>query len=372
VLVHDWLTGMRGGEKCLETFCELFPGAPLYTLLHIPGSVSQVIEKHPVNTSFIQGLPRAKTKYRSYLPLFPTAIEQFQVRDPDLILSSSHCVAKGFIPHGDALHICYCHTPMRYVWAMYESYFGRGQIKGLSRKLIPFFAHYLRMWDVNTVNRVDHFIANSNHVRQRIWRYYRREAEVVYPPVETEHTVLSSTDDGFYLIVSAFAPYKRVDLAIEAFRGLNEKLVVVGTGQDEMRLKALAGSNVKFVGWIEAGRLGEYYSRCRALIFPGEEDFGIVPVEAQCYGKPVIALARGGALETVKGYGLDRRKFDSRKYTGVFFNNEDTESLREAIRAFSQYAFDPEVIRRHALVFDKRRFKTEIEEHIHNWMRDRN
>lgn len=355
---------MRGGEKCLEIFCELFPDATIFTLIHNKGSVSKRIEKMDIRTSFIQHLPLVKRKYRSYLPLFPTAIEQFDLRDFDLILSSSHCVAKGVIPHDDTFHVSYCHTPMRYVWAMYEEYFGKGRVHGLARRFIPFFAHYLRMWDTGSNHRVDRFIANSQHVKKRIHRYYGRDADVIHPPVDTSHTSLAKSDEGYFLIVSAFAPYKRVDLAVEAFNRLGERLIVIGTGQDEKRLKQMARSNIEFLGWIDAKDLGQYYAGCKALLFPGEEDFGIVPLEAQCYGKPVIAYARGGVLETVKGRspGIPNKK--QMKSTGIFFHSQTVEDVMAAVEQVNRSGFDPQAIRNHALKFDRDIFKKKIREYI--------
>lgn len=359
-LVHDWLTGMRGGEKCLEALCELFPEADIFTLLHIPGSVSPVIERHSIRTSFIQKLPFVRKKYRSYLPLFPTAVELFDLREYDAVLSSSHCVAKGIIPGPGAFHLCYCHTPMRYVWDMYQEYFGPERLGGMSRGLVPLFANYLRTWDAASSVRVDRFAANSDHVRKRILKYYGRESDVVHPPVNTKNTRLSGSDDGYYLIVSAFAPYKRVDLAIEAFNQSGKKLVVLGAGQEEKRLKKMAGRNIEFDGWVDSKQLGAYYAGCRALIFPGEEDFGIVPVEAQCWGKPVIAYGKGGALETVRGHWADSTRRPPSSCTGVFFGQQSAAGLAGALRIFERIRFQPERIRKHAMSFDKSVFQNHI------------
>ncbi len=364
-LVHDWLTGMRGGEKVLEVLCELYPGARIFTLVHVKGSVSPAIEALPIETSFIQGLPMVRSRYRSYLPLFPSAIEKFDIREYDLVISSSHCVAKGVIPRPDARHICYCHTPMRYVWAMYEEYFGEGRVGGLKRMLIPYFANYLRMWDSASSHRVDRFIANSRHVSGRIMRYYGRDSDVIYPPVETSGTYLSEKDEGYYLVVSAFAPYKRVDIAVEAFSRMGKRLVVVGTGQDGKRLRRMAGPSVEFKGWVDGRALGAFYAGCRALVFPGEEDFGIVPVEAQCYGKPVIAFGAGGALETVIGTrepavadGADTAR------TGLFFGEQTAQALIGAVERFEASRFDGAAIREHALLFDRKIFRERIKRYI--------
>lgn len=263
-IIHDWLTGMRGGERCLEVFCEIFPQAHLYTLVYTPGSVSSLIEQMPIKTSFIQNLPFSKRGYRKYLPLFPMAIERFNLKGYDLILSCSHCVAKGIIPPPDALHISYVLTPMRYAWDMYGEYFGESK-----NRMIPFFLHYLRMWDVTSSQRVDHFICISKHVENRIKKYYRRKAEVIRPPVDTKRFRLQDKKENYFLTVSSFAPYKRVDLAVEAFNRLGYPLKIIGSGQDEKRLRSKAKSNVEFLGWLPDEAVADWYSRCRARSFPG-------------------------------------------------------------------------------------------------------
>ncbi|MFH1704353.1 MAG: glycosyltransferase, partial [Nitrospirota bacterium] len=283
-IVHDWLTGMRGGERCLEVFCELFPQAHLYTLLHVPKSTSPLIEQMPIRTSFIQNLPFSKKAYRKYLPLFPMAVESFSLKGYDLILSCSHCVAKGAIPPPDALHISYILTPMRYAWDMYEEYF-----MGKRNRMILLFIHYLRIWDVTASQRVDHFLCISKHVANRIKKFYRREAEVIHPPVDIKRFKLQNKKEDFFLIVSSFVPYKKINLAVEAFNRLGHPLKIIGAGPERKRLSAMAKSNVQFLGWQSDEVVADYYSQCRALIFPGEEDFGIVPLEAMASGKPVIA-----------------------------------------------------------------------------------
>ncbi len=367
-LIHDWLTGMRGGEKCLEVFCELFPDATLFSLLHLKGTMSPAIEKMDIRTSFIQKLPFIKQKYRHYLPLFPTAIEEFDLKGYDLILSSSHCVAKGVLTHPGTMHFCYCHTPMRYVWSMYHDYFGQGRVKGLQKMIIAFSSNYLRMWDVISANRVDYFIANSNHVRKRIEKYYHREAVVIHPPVDTARTWLSEKNDDYYLVVTALVPYKRIDIAVKAFNQLNKRLVIVGQGSEEKYLKKIAGKNIEFVGWAVGTELQNYYANCKALIFPGEEDFGIVPVEAQAFGKPVIALGIGGALETVRGIWPTRDgsyiNQNDGQTTGIFFPQATPESLIKAVEFFEQINFSGEIIRRNALQFDKELFRQRIKSFI--------
>jgi len=371
-IIHDWLTGMRGGEKVLEIFCELFPDADIFTLIHIPGSVSKIIEDRKIQTSFLQKIPLARKRYRSFLPLFPLAIEGFDLRDYDVVVSSSHCVAKGALTSSAAIHICYCHTPMRYVWEHYNTYFGDGKKGFVSRFLMPPIAHYLRMWDVASSNRVDHFVANSCNVANRIKKYYKRTAEVIHPPVDCSlYTPTDTHSEGdYYLIVSAFAPYKRIDIAVDAFERMGLPLVIIGGGQEEGQIRKMAKKHVKCIGWQSSETLREHYRGCKALIFPGEEDFGIVPLEAQACGKPVIAFARGGVLETV--YGIHAEPMPEiierqpETPTGVFFAEQTSESLMDAVKFFekNKNLFDPLSIRKHAEGFDRLIFKEKFKQHI--------
>jgi len=355
-LIHDWLTGMRGGERCLEVFCELFPEADLFTLLHVPGSVSTVIERHRITTSFVQRLPAAATRYRYYLPLFPAAVEAFDLRGYDLVLSSSHCVAKGARRAPGARHVSYCFTPMRYVWDLYDDYFGR-RARPLVRALMPPVAARLRRWDRRSTARVDDFIAISRHVASRIERYYGRSADVIYPPVDVQRFEVADGDAGeFYLVVSALVPYKRLDLAIQAVNRLGRRLLVVGSGPEGRALRALAGPGVEFLGWRSDTEIAELYRRCRALVFPGVEDFGIVPLEAMAAGRPVVAFAAGGALETVVPPGGPEPP------TGLFFDAQTVDALVEALRRLESgaIAFDPKRLRARAEAFDRPRFKERI------------
>ncbi|MBI4547707.1 MAG: glycosyltransferase [Ignavibacteriae bacterium] len=362
-LVHDWLVSMRGGEKVLEVLCELFPDATLFTLVHKNGSVSSTIERMHIKTSFLQNMPFGKSHYQYYLPLYPTAVQQFDLSDFDVVISSSHAVAKGVRVRKDALHICYCYTPMRYIWDLYDDYFGHGRANVLTRTAMKFSLSYLRKWDIETSKGVDHFIAISAHVKERIKRIYQRDAEVIYPPVDVHRFSLpalplrqagvSPNDNGYYLIVSALVPYKRIDLAIEAFNQLGEKLVIIGEGSEEKQLKSRARQNIEFLGWVNDDELRKYYSECRALIFPGEEDFGIVPVEAMACGKPVVAYAKGGTMETVIN-----------GTTGLFFHEQTAGSLQQAIQKFQQMIFDPVVIRNQTLQFERNRFKASVEQYI--------
>ncbi len=301
-LVHDWLTGMRGGEKVLEAIAGLFPGAPIYTLLHLRGSVSAALEAHPVETSFLQRAPGVRRHYRRYLPLFPAAVEDFDLSGFDLVVSSSHCVAKGAIPGPGAVHLCYCHTPMRYAWDQEHAYFPRR--RGLGARVRGLALSALRTWDAASAPRVDRFVANSRFVAERIRRYYGREAEVLAPPVDTDFfTPGEAPREGeapFCLVVSALAPYKRIDLAVAACRRAGLELVVVGDGPGWRELTRRRDPAVRFLGRVEGETLRDLYRRALCLLQPGVEDFGIAPVEALACGTPVVALGRGGVLDIVE------------------------------------------------------------------------
>jgi glycosyltransferase involved in cell wall biosynthesis len=346
VLVHDWLTGMRGGEKVLAALCRIFPTADLLTLVHQRGSVSAPIEARRVRTSVIQRLPAPMRWYRHYLPLFPAAIELFNLDDADLVISTSHCAAKSVVRPGRAVHICYCHSPMRYAWDQFEAYFGTERVgRAANAALRPVLAGLAR-WDRDTAHRVDRFVANSRFVAGRIGRYYNRPALVLHPPVDTKFFTPGSGEPGsYFLVVSALVPYKRLEIAIDAAQRLGVPLRIVGTGPDLARLQARAGSTVTFLGALDDDALREQYRGARAVILPGVEDFGIVPVEAMACGRPVVALDAGGATETVVP-GV----------TGLLVREPDATDFAAALDRTGRADFDPAAIRRHAETFNADRF----------------
>ena len=349
-LVHDWLTGMRGGEKCLEVLCELFPEADLYSLIHQKGELSQTIEAMPIRTSFVQKLPFGLKKYRHYLPLFPLAIERFDFSAYDLIVSSSHCVAKGVKHDESVYHISYVHAPMRYVWDQFNTYFRQPRTSWPVRIGAELMRPYLQRWDRNTAKRVDTFLCNSDNIRKKILEYYGRESQVIYPPVDLSRFKPGDSKANYYLMVGAFAPNKRVDLAIEAFNQLKLPLKISGSGQDEEYCRSIAGENIEFLGALSNEKLLELYQQARALVFPGEDDFGITPLEAQACNTPVIAFASGGALETVT------------EQTGVFFSEQNVEALIEAVEKMerSWKSFAPEAFQLQMSRFGRRHYKEQM------------
>ncbi len=350
-LVHDWLTGMRGGEKVLEVLCKLFPEAPLFTLLHVRGSVSAVIEDRVITTSPLQYMPSSATKYRHYLPLFPVFAEMTKARDCDLVISTSHAVAKAMVSRNgrSPLHLCYIHTPMRYVWDRFDDYFGPKKVgRYMSRNFFWPVAKGLQQYDRATSDRVDVFVANSRFVAERVKRIYNREAEVVAPPVDVDRFAdLHRQPEDWYLVVSALVPYKRVDHAIVACAALRRPLKIVGCGPEERQLRALAselGAHVEFCGYVTDDDLGFYFSHARGLLFPGVEDFGIVPVEAISAGCPVIALGEGGVLDSM----TDK--------TAVFYSDESPDGLKRAICEFESRSFVTDELITRAQVFSEEAF----------------
>jgi glycosyltransferase involved in cell wall biosynthesis len=358
-IVHYWLVGMRGGEKVLEAICELYPSADIFTHVVVPESISPAIASHRIVTSFIAKLPRAKYWYKKYLPLMPLALEQLDLRDYDLIISSESGPAKGIIPPAHAVHVCYCHSPMRYIWNMYHDY--RSASGLLTRTAMTLFSHYLRNWDQGSSARVDLFVANSHNVSSRIRKYFRRESDVVFPPVDVgafEQVTASDVGD-YYLMVGELVGYKRADLVVDAFNASGKRLIVIGGGEmlDALRRRALP--NITIMGPQPFAVLRHHYARCLALIFPGEEDFGIVPVEAMASGRPVIAFGRGGATETVVD-GV----------TGVLFSEQTTEALANAIKRSETISFSATDIARHAAGFSKEHFKHQMRRSVERALRE--
>ncbi len=345
-IVHYWLLTMRGGERVVEALCELYPDADLYTHVAKPEALSETIRSHRIRETFIGRLPGASRHYQKYLPLMPLALEQLDLRSYDLVISSECGPAKGVITTPATLHVCYCHSPMRYVWDMYWDYLD--EVPRPLRPVARAMLHYLRRWDLASASRVDHFFANSGYVAQRVRKHYRRDAEVIHPPVDTETFAPGDARADHYLLVGQLVRYKRADLAVRAFTRLGKPLVVIGDGEQMHELRRLAGPSVRLLGRQPVSVIREHYARCRALVFPGEEDFGIVPVEAMAAGRPVIAYGRGGALETV----VDGR-------TGLFFDQQTEESLIGGVERFEavEASFDAGEIRRHARSFDREVFK---------------
>jgi glycosyltransferase involved in cell wall biosynthesis len=351
-IVHDWLTGMRGGEKVLEAMCGLYPGATVFTLVHVPGRVSSAIESHPIRTSAAQWLPGAGRLYRQYLPLFPALIEWLDLDGFDLVISSSHCAAKSVIASRRAVHVCYCHSPMRYAWDQFGAYFGPQQIGRLGHALAKPVMAGMARWDAATAGRVDAFVANSRYVAGRIRRYYNRRSTVVYPPVDTEFyrpADSSSPVDPGFLVVSALVPYKKVDVAIEACQKAGVPLKIVGDGPESARLRRMAGPSVEFLGRRPDEEIRALYQRASALLLPGVEDFGIVPVEAQACGCPVVATGVGGATETIHD-----------GETGLLVRDPSAAAFADALARVPESRFDPARIRQQALRFSRDRFTTDF------------
>jgi glycosyltransferase involved in cell wall biosynthesis len=361
---------MRGGEKCLEALCELYPDADLYTLIYSRNQVSPTIRAVKVRPSWISRLPAVESYYRYLLPLFPAAVESFDLKDYDLVISSSHCVAKGVLP-GRALHIAYVHAPMRYVWDQYDAYFA-SDASWLARTGMGLFRRRLQQWDVRSSKRVDFFVANSQNVAGKIKKLYGREAAVIYPPVDVDTFFIREKQEPYYLIVSALVPYKRIDVAIAAFNRLELPLKIVGDGPLRKRLERMAKPNIDFLGWVDDRALPALYASCQALVFPGEEDFGIVPLEAQASGRPVIAYGKGGALETVTTLNGCGEQFPSAaKPTGIFFESLNAKSLMAAVRLFDadKDSFDPVALREHARGFSRGRYKAQMKAFIDGCLR---
>jgi glycosyltransferase involved in cell wall biosynthesis len=345
---------MRGGEKVLLSLLRLFPDAALHTLLHVKGSVSPEIEAREIHTTFVQRLPALERRYRHYLPLFPAAAASMDLQAYDLVVSSSHCVAKGVRTRPGALHLCYCHTPMRYVWDRYDDYFGPGRVSGLAARLIPRVAEGLRAWDVATASRVERYAANSAYVASRIRRYYGRESEVIPPPVDTDFFTPGPGGPGGYdLVVSALAPYKRIDMVLQAYRGTGRPLRVVGAGPELERLRAGAPAEASFLGWVDDGTLRDLYRGCRTVVMPGIEDFGIVPVEAMACGRPAVVFGEGGGAESVVP-----------GETGLVFHEATPEGLRAAIDSLGGVRFNAPTLRARAETYSRRVFEERFRDFV--------
>lgn len=359
-IIHYWLVGMRGGEKVVEALCEMYPQADIFTHVYVPEMVSNRIRQHRVIPTFVNALPRASRMYKSYLPLMPLALEQLDLRGYDLVISSESGPAKGVIVPPEAVHVCYCHTPMRYIWNMYHDY--RQSAGWLARHMMPPLTHYLRMWDVSSAMRVDSFVANSATVAGRIRRYYGADSVVIHPPVDTD--AFSAVDPAeignYFLMVGELVSYKRPDLAVRAFNEMKLDLVIIGGGEMLDDIRRLAGPTVKVLGSQPFDVLKQHYARCRALIFPGEEDFGMVPVEAMASGRPVIAYGRGGAIETVAG-GL----------SGILFAEQTVADISSAVRNLSSLGMDSRKIVAHARQFGRDQFFRKMHRHIDSLLAQR-
>ncbi|MGP9077372.1 glycosyltransferase family 4 protein [Geobacillus thermodenitrificans subsp. calidus] len=368
-IVHDWLVTYAGAEKVLEQLLKIYPDADLFSLVDfIDKDQRDFILNKQVTTSFIQKLPFARKKYRSYLPFMPLAIEQLDVSKYDIVISSSHAVAKGVITGPDQLHISYVHSPIRYAWDLQHQYLKEaGLDRGMKGWIAKTILHYIRNWDYRTANGVDYFLANSKFIARRIWKVYRREADVIYPPVDVSAFTFHDKKEDFYLTASRMVPYKKIDLIVEAFSQMpDKKLVVIGDGPDFHKIKAKAAPNVELLGYQPFEVLRDYMQRAKAFVFAAEEDFGITPVEAQACGTPVIAYGKGGALETVRGYG------QAEKPTGLFFEEQTVKSLVHSIRSFENISDDIkyEDCRENALRFSPERFRKEFEDYVNSKLKN--
>ncbi len=353
-LVHDHLNQIGGAERVLKALLELYPTSPVFTLLHDTRSTGEWFGDHHIISSFIQRLPFAHRLFKWYLPLMPTAVEELPIGGYDCIISSSSALSKGILPPPQSLHICYCHTPTRYLWSDTRQYLEELPQRRIVKIILPFLLQRLRIWDWQAAQRVDRFIANSRFVQRRIRTYYQRESTVIYPPVDVEgYAIATDHLEPYYAIVSRLRPYKRVDLAIEAFNKMNIPLVVIGSGEEEQRLRRKAQPNIRFLGSISDAVKAQYLSHAQALIFPQEEDFGITAVEAMAAGRPVIAYNGGGAPEAV-----------IEGVTGTLFEEQTWECLADRVIRFEHSQYDPQRIRTHALQFSKERFHRELQEFV--------
>lgn len=357
-LIHDWFSTYAGAEKCVESFTNIWDDFEIYSLIDFLSDADRdkILKGKRAHTSFIQKLPFAKDKYRNYLPLFPLAIEQFDLGGYDVVLSSSHAVAKGVLTHSNQLHIAYIHTPIRYAWDLYHQYLRESGLDGgLKGMLAKYFLHKIRLWDASTANRVDHYVANSRYIARRIKKTYGKPSDVIYPPVDVDKFTLREVKEEFYLTASRMVPYKKIDLIVEAFSQTDKKLLVIGDGPDMAKIKSKAGKNVELLGFADDETMADLMGRAKAFVFAAEEDFGITPVEAQACGTPVICFGRGGARETVRD-GV----------SGLYFMEQNTKELLAAVAKFEQNydKFEPVKIRENSLKFSRARFEAEIKSYV--------
>ncbi len=351
-IVHDYLNQYGGAEKVVEALHEVFPDAPVFTSIFLPKRLPPIFSTIDVRPSFMQRLPFLDRHFKKYLPFYPYAIESLDLEGFDLVLSSSSAFAKGACAPEGACHICYCYSPMRFVWDR-ELYMSQEEFSSFYKLVLPLILSRLEKWDIKAIDRVNYFIGISQHIRKKIKLIYQREADVIYPPVDLSEFYISQRQDDYFMIVSRLNAYKRIDLVIDAFNLLSIPLAIIGTGPHEDALKRRSKKNITFLGMVSQEELAGYLSRCRGLIFPGEEDFGIAPVEAMASGRPVIAFSKGGAKETL----LDG-------VTGLFFNEQTVDSLIEAVNSFNHMEFYADKIRHHAEQFDKEMFKQKIKDYV--------
>ena len=357
-IVHYWFVSQRGGERVVEAMAGMFPQADIFSLVADPDAVPKSLRGRPIRTSFLQKLPGSHRWHRRLLPLYPLALEQFDLSDYDMVLSSESGPAKGVLTPAGTCHVCYCHSPMRYLWDFYHRYKNGASVGFWSRPIFTLASHYVRLWDAASADRVDYFVANSRNVAARISKHYRRDSTVIYPPVNIHAGYLTDKIEDYYLVVGQFVDYKRTDLAIAACNQLSRRLHVVGEGEQYARLRKLAGPTIRFCGPLSDQDLHQQYAHCRALLFPGEEDFGMVPVEALSFGRPVIAYGRGGVTETVNGLQAGSRRVPENS-TGVFFHEQSVTSLAEAILTFEdmEHRFYPLFIKQQANRFAPEHFQ---------------
>jgi len=370
-IVHYWFVNRRGGERVVETMAKMFPQADLFSLVVDPERLHPTLRQRSIKTSILQTVPGGRRWHRHLLPFYPLALEQFDLSDYDLVLSSESGPAKGVLTHSRTCHVCYCHSPMRYLWDFYHTYKNGRTLGAFSRPVFSWVSHYLRMWDALSAQRVDYFVANSQTVAARIRKHYRRDAAVIHPPVDLSAGYLASRIDDYYLFVGQLVDYKCADIAIEACNRLCRPLHIVGEGEQYRILRRLAGPTITFCGPLSDQDLHEQYAHCRALVFPGEEDFGIVPVEAMSFGRPVLAYGRGGATETVRGFFQDHSATVAAS-SGLFFQEQTPESLMESMLAFEkiQAQFSPFWIKQSVERFDESHFTAGLGEFLADKIRD--